>query len=771
MPLLFNSTTNAPEILPETEIQNAILKGTHFYDAKERINVRDQQGKTFDLPSNQLLTALQNGFSLETATQGAVREYVKDNKGIKGAIKVGLGQFADEALMGIPETAYDLTADPLEVAKKEALKKDHQLANAIGGIGGFGASLAVGGPLFKGATTVGKAAERVVAAKLGEYGIEQGAKGIAKSLTSKMINNATRLGVESAVVSAPQAVTEAALGDPELAAESILTNVGIGAFLGVMGPGAKELIKLGNTVVSKGADLVTKGTNAGRAALSVSGVSPAAQAKLVRKFPEIMDELPDFYRNKVGLKVTDASSEKVLAKVEKAVDDAGETIGNITKNVQGDIDLSPYMNEAFENLQKDLIDPISGLPLSGKRVKEAEEAMLEILGQIPEYNPSMAKTVPISDLQRRKVGIKNLIDLDKDPLKRTIQEDALSELRTAYKKAQEAGVESNSPELLEQLKVANRTYQIGSEILPHLEKKAAKQGLHDLVGLKDLVGVGVGSVFGPVGVAVGLATSPITKPYRENLAVLYGEQALKKVGQKLDAIPEYVNKLISKLPQKAEISSVGAIGRLLGTTETDRKKQLEDFRDKVDELSANPEMMTNQFSYLTRGLEGTPNISSALAAKNAMILQYLQNTIPKAKGPPTPFNKMKWEPSPSELSKFERRVHALNNPLTVLDELKAGTVTKESIESLQVGHPKLFEAMKKRVLSSLEQNDKPVPYAARIKLSLLFEEPFDGNLNSQVITNYQLNFKKQDQGDPNAAIQANLNLPDSQSNIDRVATS
>jgi hypothetical protein len=256
---LYNVSTRKLEPIdnPE-ELQKAVLAGTHSFAQGSEVTVKAPDGTLGSIPSSNVVEALKAGYQIETPTQRAVREYVDENKGLKGSAKVALGQFADEALFGLPELIFDKTRDPLEVAKKEALKKEHELSNLAGGVGGFAANMLVGGPLYKGAAKVNEAITKRVADKIGTVAAgEVGSRtlsNIAKEIVAK-----TGGGIaEGALISAPHALTEAALGDPGEAGETLLAGGLIGGFLGGGLGVAKEIFNLGTAGVKKGASLVTQ---------------------------------------------------------------------------------------------------------------------------------------------------------------------------------------------------------------------------------------------------------------------------------------------------------------------------------------------------------------------------------------------------------------------------------------------------------------------------------------------------------------------------------
>lgn len=235
------------------DLDQAVLSGQYQFQPGTKVNVVDEAGEVGSVPSEDLVKALQSGYKVEKPTQYAVRKYVEENKGAKGAAKSFLYNMADEASLGVLDAAYSRTGDPLEVAKLEALRKDHDVANALGGLTGFGASMVYGGPLFKGAAKagsiagkaatkalegVGKAAQGAAKLAAGEAAAETvgkiGSSAIAQ-IGKTAAEKSAQLGLEGAIGVAPKALTEAALGDTEAAGETMLWGAGVGAGLGLAG--------------------------------------------------------------------------------------------------------------------------------------------------------------------------------------------------------------------------------------------------------------------------------------------------------------------------------------------------------------------------------------------------------------------------------------------------------------------------------------------------------------------------------------------------------
>ena len=307
----------------QDQLHQALVSGSHSYPAGGQVRVLSPDGTPGFVPSENITSAVQGGYRVETGRQRQIREYVESNDGISGALKVGLGQMADEALVGLPELIYDKTGDPLEVAKKEALKKEHELANSLGGIGGFAASLFVGGPLWKGASKAGEAttqAARNLGAKISVQAGEEVGKRQATQVAKEIAAEAAGGAVEGALVSMPHAITEAALGDPSAAAETMLAGTGIG---GVFGGGiglSKELFGLGKKVANESKKLVdekelTINEIARRTAKVVTGVE-ADDIKYYMKNSDRVNQAPSMeaIKDKIDNFVAQKTDDVVVSK-------------------------------------------------------------------------------------------------------------------------------------------------------------------------------------------------------------------------------------------------------------------------------------------------------------------------------------------------------------------------------------------------------------------------------------------------------------------------
>ena len=235
---LYNVKSRERELLDDSLVNDAILGGTHSFPAGSKVPVFDPDGRKATIGAEELRSALKEGFKVLGPKELAVDEYLSDNDNMSGAAKVFFGQAMDEFALGVPELIADYTDDPFQAAKREALKKQHETWNLLGGITGFTGSALLGPARLGtvGAKAITESAKRAVAARLVRGEAVAGAESAAGGLLSRLGNKTLEGASEGAVLSMPHAITESAFGDHDAAAESMLYGtIGGGIFGGGVG--------------------------------------------------------------------------------------------------------------------------------------------------------------------------------------------------------------------------------------------------------------------------------------------------------------------------------------------------------------------------------------------------------------------------------------------------------------------------------------------------------------------------------------------------------
>lgn len=199
---------------------------------------------------------------------------------------------------------------------------------------------------------------------------------------------------------------------------------------------------------------------------------------------------------------------------------------------------------------------------------------------------------------------------------------------------------------------------------------------------------------------------------------------------KLNSIDGIASKISKKITSAAKsvFESPSARGGAISGVASMSDKQFIDHTKRVKELSRDPHAMLNHLSDNTEALyAAAPNVTQGI--HNSMIagVQFLNSKMP------IPTDEMalspEWQPSKSQMFKYQIYYRAVNDPLSVLEDVKNDAVTSESIEALQAVSPKLLQEMRQEVLGHMTPDEaKKLPYASKLSIAKFLGQPLDQNM-------------------------------------------
>lgn len=758
----------------------------------DRIFLKSPDNESYSVDKKDLDSALAEGFRVEDEKEKIVREYVKENDNIGGAAKVFLGQFVDESLMSIPELIYDTKADPLDKAKKDALKSHFDLANTLGGVGGFGTSLIIGAPLFKAAGIAGKGAAKL----LPETG----------NVINKIASSGIKAAVEGTIISAPYAITEAALGKTEDAVEHILLGMGIGGALGLGGSAISEVGKSligawGNSSLPIIKNLIPKEQDA---AAKVLSLNPTQVNKIRTRTPDVWEELPSYLRNisKNDIKVL-VDKEKMLEAVQnsskasadalgttlkqlddsvlsalqnaddvtkKALESNSYSISRLKKEIREDLAENAFKNKEIVDFADDAVYKMNlESNLKDPRFRKDLEKLEEALEDYTEYSVSNGDKFfsPLElDAFRKRTDeiLRNNKVFKKLPENRTMVDEvhlaARSKIQNYLRNEYAPFIEKTMPQLAgtaKMLKEASKQYHIAATIEPHiirgLDKEAARSYLTFTDSLGAIIGTTAGGMPGGIGgwlMARGLHTMKDRIPA---VTLRYGELFQKKIAEKLDTIPTLLKD--TKLSKDTlNILEMGTLdrrfSRLLGLDSlgleaspgfaSDEGSEFEKLQNRIAELNTSPEILQKNLSktsvLFVEG--GAPELANMLSAKTADVYNYVSNMLPKPITPSSDLlKKSPFIPSDFEMAKFKRKLDVVLNPFQVLVDMKEGSLGADQVEVVKTLYPRLYDQMKTRIVNHLSENPLDISYNERLKYSLLLEVDLDVSTKPEYINAFQ----------------------------------
>lgn len=230
MSQLYNHTTGKWEVLPDADIDAAVLNGTHTFETGVDVPVVAPDGALTSIKSDKLYDAFKDGYRWQTqADRDAdfdLQNYrIKKEHFDNAGMAFGLGA-ARGATLGLSDVA--LEAGGLGDETK-AVKDFSPTASAAGSVAGLvGSSLLLpGAGVAKGGQAAFEAGEGVAGALTGALGAGRAAKAV-----QTVAGTALGSAAEGAFYGLGEGISEAALGKPEDVVNNLAAGVGLGALTG-----------------------------------------------------------------------------------------------------------------------------------------------------------------------------------------------------------------------------------------------------------------------------------------------------------------------------------------------------------------------------------------------------------------------------------------------------------------------------------------------------------------------------------------------------------
>lgn len=239
-----------------------------------------------------------------------------------------------------------------------------------------------------------------------------------------------------------------------------------------------------------------------------------------------------------------------------------------------------------------------------------------------------------------------------------------------------------------------------------------------------------------VGAALGTveAYKAISNPYELGANLANTAHKLKILGKISGSVTDQIGQLSQKI-----FSSNLVAGVPLSALHLASGKDYETKAGRIQELASNPQLLDDHLTKNTEALyEAAPNVSQAIHQSMINAVNFLDSKIPRRNTPQLPLSQP-WEPSRLQKTTFERYYDAVNDPLSVLKDVKTGTLSQESLEAMQAVHPELLESFKKTISENINpEKAKDLPYSVKLSLSKILGEPLDNNMLPDAIQKNQI---------------------------------
>lgn len=272
----------------------------------------------------------------------------------------------------------------------------------------------------------------------------------------------------------------------------------------------------------------------------------------------------------------------------------------------------------------------------------------------------------------------------------------------------------------------------------------------------------LGAVAGGIGGAVAGAQTEVLRDYGIKKLIQAAVDANEKGGMdalisRLSTVERVVNNATNNLDYyagralKSSAKMIEGVKNVyLPMTYSEKMKSFDKIQADIQDKTKTADNFLETVTKSTEGLyEVAPMTSGSIQATLGAATEFLKSKLPST-DPLAPLSN-KRVPSDAELSKFFRYYSVVENPYTVLKQVKDGTLNSEAMEAMSTVYPKLLGEMQEAVANKLtEQKNggKDLPYQTKVMLSAFLGVDLIASITQQGIfanqMTYQMPSQKQD---------------------------
>ncbi len=205
----------------------------------------------------------------------------------------------------------------------------------------------------------------------------------------------------------------------------------------------------------------------------------------------------------------------------------------------------------------------------------------------------------------------------------------------------------------------------------------------------------------------------------------------------------------SRMRSAARVVRSGARGtrmasRGLGFTildeRTSREQRIEQYnvlRDRFTSLANDPLALTDELEMSFATMENmSPEVTHYMRERAVLGVQYMAQSMTPPTTDPLSTDIVSIPPTMAEVDAFTRRFRALQDPLSILDDLARGFVTAEAAETVRVVYPNIMADISANIgqeIMDMGPDAANIPYQMRTNLSLMLGTPTHTTLDGSFV--------------------------------------
>ena len=632
-------------------------------------------------------------------------------------------------------------------------------ANLFGQVAGVAAPLVTGvGEVASGLSAikaVGSLSEKTFAKMLLASGGKEAASVFAKA-APRYLGSA----VEGSAIGLGNLVKESDLGDADLNAQNALVSAGMGGVFGVAGHALFSGLQSSAPYISGAgkviADKTTSFANPNRAAADIAGLSDAAQSKLQNSRPDIYNNIAPMTRDAMDSGIMTPNS-TILKNYSAVKDNAIKTIGNTIDSVDASLEQAPPLMPARSQVYSGMLDEISNykqsqpLNFNAGKIEALENSIIE---KSIEDSTDLSGPMKASEMQNLRQFIDKQISYDKLSPDKSGFTDVAKNIRSYLSDQVDSLVRAasdmqTSPEqasLFSKFKKANLDYGTSVRLLDSMTKKLDKSDtLSDISKSWGTAGVVYGAISNPGAAAIAAGSKLSQTDFFKKIAVYSQiERSGNAVNNAIDSSATGFFKNIGTPVTPSSLNAVAnsALSRanFQGNKPKDPNTSFANIGDNLNSLSDGQNFINTMQNKLALLQRYAPDTSSASATVLSNAVNFLKSKMPVDPKISNPFQTSQWTPSSVQKAQFERYLNAVENPMSVIKDLKNGSISPEAVEALKAVYPKVFAQVQTSFLEKAHDNKGELTYNQRVRLGTLLGISTDSSLNQESLMGLQAIF-------------------------------
>ncbi len=743
------------------------------------VPVLDAYGKLGHVDASQV-DQLPDGAKVLTPAEYAHAQKEEEYGGVKGNTEAAIGGLLRVPTLGASDALARHFGLGNELANAAEINPTTTALSEAGGLVGSAFIPGVGEEeaAAEGASVLGRAGRALTAPSrlVSELGGSIG-EGVAGALTREGAGLAERAAVkglsfgaqgaaEGALYGAGNSLSEASLGDTDVTAEKLLAGAKGGALMGLAGGGilgaggevigtaAREAIERGSTLLGEKAGLGERLTSlANEESFKAVGGNKAIARDADNFFKGGVDELGARIRKEAeeaaGSRfakltaddlpgVAEKIAEKATGKIDQAIsaiDDAASTTNQ-----------QPKLLEVLDGLRKEVVAPlgngiagISGAP-GAKEVEAVIQRTLKARGLLD------AEGALIPGAETHMVSFRDLRDIRSQydalwkgsratPIVGKPLQAARNYLEDQIMSRGEAIMEGVKPgtgkDVLGAYREGKELYQVKKYMDRAIANGSAGSASNRFVGMGEhLGGIAGGVVGGLPGAVVGGALGHLAKTRGAFVGADLAARAadtIRRIQSRTGSIDDAIGSGVRGFLSRARSTAVrGATSGGRGV-----QQRYQEQSTRVAALASNPSLHVDMAASRTHDMAThAPGTTASVASTSVRAAAYLQSQLPPGHVPANSLTPHLEKPrvSDAEAADWLRKAKVVEDPLSVVEGLKRGTVTRSEVDALQAVYPGLYAQVRQEVVEQLSDAKKPVGYAQRVQLGVLLRMPTDPTL-------------------------------------------